>query len=113
MKAINEYSRSLINYYVGILDMEPDKFGKIDEDICQILIKHHVHQQPERKERLYTERNELGRGLNNIEFTSERMLSQFYNAIDSTSEICLRRKAILRTETENNTHLPERKIWTD
>ncbi|EQB60692.1 hypothetical protein NAPIS_ORF01735 [Vairimorpha apis BRL 01] len=56
IRAVNEYAISQINYFVGIVEMEPDQFKCIDDGIRSILIKYHVHQQPACKERLYLPR---------------------------------------------------------
>ena len=74
IRAVNEYAISQINYFIGIMEMEPDKFKSIDDGIRSILIKYHVHQQPACKEILYLLRNELGRGLNSVELKSERLI---------------------------------------
>lgn len=103
--AINQHALSVINYYIGILNVEPDIYREIDDKIRGILIKHHIHQQPACKERLYLSRKELGRGLVSIELKSERMLLELVNVMKSTQETCLRRKMIIKTENEYNTHL--------
>ncbi|EQB62346.1 hypothetical protein NAPIS_ORF00061 [Vairimorpha apis BRL 01] len=54
---------------------------------------------------LYLPRNELGRGLNSVELKSERMLFQLNNTLKSNQELFLRRKAILKIESNGNTHL--------
>jgi hypothetical protein len=105
IRAINEYAISQINYYVGIIEIEPDQFKEIDSAIRRILIKHHVHQQPSCKERLYLPRDELGRGLCNVEHKSERMLLQLIKTLDLNQDLILRRKAILKMENERNSHL--------
>jgi hypothetical protein len=105
IRAVNEFAISQINYYVGIVDIEPEQFRSIDCSIRRIFIRHHVHQQPACKERLYLPRDELGRGLNSVEFKSERMLLQLLKTLESNQETILRRKAILKTENQRNSHL--------
>lgn len=36
--AINEYAISLVNYYIGIIDLEPKVFAELDHDVRQVLI---------------------------------------------------------------------------
>ncbi|KAK6090309.1 hypothetical protein P3W45_000666 [Vairimorpha bombi] len=96
--AINQHTISLINYYIGILNIEPNKYEEFDERVRLILIKHPVHQQHACKERLYLPRKALGRGLVNIELKSERMLLKLFNIIENSKETCLRRRAIFYTE---------------
>ena len=103
--AINQHALSLINYYIGILNIEPNKYKEFDDIVRSILIKYHIHHQPACKERLYLPRKELGRGLTNTEFKSERMLLQLYNTLDKSKETCLRRRAILYIENKNNSHM--------
>ena len=52
-KATNEFTISVINYYVGVVNIEPEEFKSIDDKIRQILSKYKVHLQPACKERLY------------------------------------------------------------
>ena len=105
IKAINEYGINLINYYVGLLRLEPDDYQKLDHGIRQILIKYGIHKQPACLERLYLSRNELGRGLHNIEHRSEQMLLSLYNCLADNAPISTRRAAILKVERVANTHL--------
>ncbi|KAF9763114.1 hypothetical protein NGRA_1493 [Nosema granulosis] len=86
IRAINEYEISQINYYVGIVEMEPDQFKEINENIRRILTRHHVHQQPACKESLYLARNDLGRGLVSVEHRSERTLLQLHKALESNKK---------------------------
>ncbi|EQB60361.1 hypothetical protein NAPIS_ORF02078 [Vairimorpha apis BRL 01] len=57
MRAINEYAMSLLNYYIGLLDIEPEFFKKLDHEIRQILILHGIHLQPACKDYILTEKN--------------------------------------------------------
>jgi hypothetical protein len=56
-------------------------------------------------QRLYLPRNELGRGLSNVEHRSERMLLQLVKTLESNKELVLRRKAILKIEKDRKSHL--------
>ncbi|KAL6120577.1 hypothetical protein NUSPORA_02671 [Nucleospora cyclopteri] len=75
-RAINEHAISLVNYYIGVLKIEPDDFARLNEEIRLILTKNKIHFQPNCKERLYLPRTEMGRGLFSIEQTSKQMLLQ-------------------------------------
>ena len=81
-KAINEHAISIINYHIGVLKLDPKDFAEIDHEIRQALTKYEIHKQPACKERLYMSREELGRGLNNVEMRSEHMLVQLYSALN-------------------------------
>ncbi|XP_029654480.1 uncharacterized protein LOC115227916 [Octopus sinensis] len=95
-KAINEYSLSLYNYYIGLIDIEPHEFQAIDTEVRRILSNLHVHLKPANKERLYISRSNLGRGLNSIVHKSECMLYQFLTDLERKSAMCLRKAGILR-----------------
>nr|XP_013180905.1 unnamed protein product [Papilio xuthus] len=104
IRAINEYAISLINYYIGVLNLEPETFKKIDDEVRQILIHNGIHLQPACKERLYLPRVELGRGLVNIEHRSEMMLFKLLEDFTKTSLVIRRRAAILKVQGEERTH---------
>jgi len=95
-KAINEHVISLINYYVGVLKLEPDDYVLLDTAVRQILITEGIHLQPGCKERLYLPRTELGRGLQSIEHRSENMLYQLHQMLDKQKLIFTRRATILK-----------------
>ena len=105
MKAITEHAINLINYYIGLLRLEPQHFKDLDDDVRHILTKHGMHMQPGCLERLYLPRTELGRGLVNIEFRSEQMLLQLFGMLSESAAVSTRRAAILKVERVNNTHL--------
>lgn len=104
MRGINEYATSLLNYYIGLLDIEPEKFTKLDHDIRQILITHRIHLQPACKERLYLPINEMRRGLIAAEFKSELMLLKLKQQFEATERIYPRREAILKVQAEESSH---------
>ena len=62
IKSINEYALSVMNYYIGAVNIEPEEFKKIDENIRLILNKHKIHLQPACEERLYLSREKLWPG---------------------------------------------------
>ncbi|KAF9764877.1 hypothetical protein NGRA_0208, partial [Nosema granulosis] len=105
IRAINEHAISLLNYYVGVINLEPGDYQKLDQEIRQILVKHNIHKQPASKERLYLPRDQMGRGLHSCEFRSEQMLWQLYNTLMRSKCPTLRREAILKAEERNCTHL--------
>ena len=107
-KAINEFAISPINYFTGVVEIEPEEYKKIDDEIRQILNKHGVHKQPACKERLYLPRSELERGLEKVEYKSEQMILQLKQTFEQTKSRSLRREAILKAEREGQTHLSVR-----
>ena len=104
IQAINEYAISLINYYVGIIDLEPVAFIDLDQAVRQVLIKHHLHLQPASKDRLYLPRSELGRGLHSMEHRSECILAQLYLKMHMQRHSCTRRAAILKESLSAKSH---------
>ncbi|KAF9763051.1 hypothetical protein NGRA_1552 [Nosema granulosis] len=103
IKAINEYSLSLINYYIGVLDPEPEIYKKIYDEVRQTLVHNGIHLQPSCKERLYLQGNELSRGLVNVEHRSEMMLVKLLDDFMKTSLVHKRRAAILKSQKEDKT----------
>ena len=95
----------LINYYVGVLRLEPADFEAVDHDIRQTLMKYKMHLQPGCKERLYLPRTEMGRGLHSVEMKAEGMLLQLKETLEAHKIISTRRAAILKVEEESKTHL--------
>jgi len=104
-KGINEHAISVINYHIGVLKLEPCKYSSIDDEIRKVLMDYKVHLQPANKERLYLPREKLGRGLCNIEHKSEHMLLELNKSLERSSNVSLRRAAILKVEKDNSTHL--------
>ncbi|KAI4293483.1 hypothetical protein PAPHI01_2757, partial [Pancytospora philotis] len=105
MKAINEHGVNLINYYVGLLRLEPKDYVELDSGVRRILSGHGIHLQPACLERLYLPRTELGRGLHNIEMRSEQMLLQLSAYLAAKAPISTRCAAILKVEAECHSHL--------
>ncbi|XP_029655000.1 uncharacterized protein LOC115228578 [Octopus sinensis] len=91
-KALNEHALSLYNYYIGLIDIEPDDFEVIDREIRLQLNSYHIHLRPANCQRLYLPRTYLGRGLESISMKSERMLLEFYTDIKRKSVCCLSEK---------------------
>ena len=58
-RGINEFAISTINYYIGILNYEPEEFEQLDKQIRQILAKHNVIIKASNIQRLYISRDEL------------------------------------------------------
>ncbi|VDN04129.1 unnamed protein product [Thelazia callipaeda] len=83
IKVVNEHAISPINYYVGMLKLEPEDFKAIDHDIRQLLIKYKVHKQSACLERLDQPRDELGFGLRNVDtLCSCRYRTHLYTRAD-------------------------------
>ena len=53
VKGVNEHAINLVNYYVGLLKLEPENYRTLDNDIRQILNKYGIHMQPGCLEKLY------------------------------------------------------------
>ncbi|EQB60996.1 hypothetical protein NAPIS_ORF01427 [Vairimorpha apis BRL 01] len=104
MRGINEHAISLLNYYIGLIDVEPDEFAKMDHKIRQILIHHGIHLQPSCKERLYLNRQELGRGLACVEHKAEMMILNLKMKFEATKMIWKRREAILAVQHKAGTY---------
>ena len=68
-------------------------------------MKHKVHSQPACLERLYLQRNDLGRGLGNAEFKAEQMLLELRKTLEESKNISTRRAAILKVEKDEKSHL--------
>ena len=78
--AVNEHGTSLMNYYVGLLKLEPSSLLNIDHSVRQVLNKYGIHLQPACPQRLYLPREELCRGLKSVENRREMMLLQLYTS---------------------------------
>jgi hypothetical protein len=105
MKAINEHAISLLNYYTGLIEVEPAAYKALDGAIRSILGRHNLHSQPGCKERLYLPRQEIGRGLACCEHRSEQMLLQLKLALTEARMLDTRKDAILKEEEAASTHL--------
>ena len=104
-QAINEHAISLMNYYIGLVEFEPREYREMDRDVLRILREARIHLKPGNMERLYMPRQQMGRGLTNILFKSERMLLEMYNFLDHRKGFSMRRAAILAVERKRATHL--------
>lgn len=104
-KGINEFATSLLNYYIGILEIEPKDYEEIDKMIRKELIKHKAHFPPSNVQRLYLSRNKLGTGFKNVEFKGEVMLLQLNKNLAKTKYCSLRKDIIYKVEKENQSHL--------
>ncbi|KAI5169829.1 hypothetical protein PAEPH01_1033, partial [Pancytospora epiphaga] len=105
IKAINEHAINLINYYVGLLRLEPEDYAALDKGVRAILTYQGLHLQPACLERLYLPRDEMGRGLHNIEMRSEQMLLQFSTYLQANAPGSTRCAAIYRVEADCHSHL--------
>ena len=104
-KALNEHALSLLNYHIGVLQLEPGVFERLDREIRRILVANGVHKQPACTERLYLPRAEMGRGLCSAEHKSERMLLDLRASLAASRASSTRRAAILKVEEDGCTHL--------
>ncbi|KAG0435394.1 Retrovirus-related Pol polyprotein from type-1 retrotransposable element R2 [Dictyocoela muelleri] len=88
--AINEYALSLINYYVGIVNMNTDFLMNQDKMIRNILRESKFHYKTASKERLYLKRKYNGRGLDNLDFLHDKILYTLVSKLDEMSNISTR-----------------------
>ncbi|KAI5180580.1 hypothetical protein PAEPH01_2744, partial [Pancytospora epiphaga] len=105
IKAINKHALNLINYYVGLLRLEPEDYSALDKGVRAILTYQEIHLQPACLERLYLPRDEMGRGLHNIEMRNEQMLLQFSTYLQANAPGSTRCAAIYKVEAECHSHL--------
>lgn len=103
-KAINEYALSTLNYYIGILKIEPEEFKKIDDMIRNILNQFSIFIKPSNKQRLYLPRSKLGRGLGSAEYKNEIMNLNLHNYLNRNGRSD-RQDAIFKSESQNNSFL--------
>ncbi|KAL6120540.1 hypothetical protein NUSPORA_02711 [Nucleospora cyclopteri] len=103
-KAVNEHAISLVNYYIGILKLEPDDYARLDNEIRTILTKYKIHFQPSCKKRLYLPRTEMDRGLCSVEQRSEQMLLQLKTQFEKDRHRSIRRATILSVEKKKSSH---------
>ncbi|GBE59174.1 reverse transcriptase domain containing protein, putative [Babesia ovata] len=94
-RAINQYALSVINYYIGVLELDRFHFQAIDLKIRTLLAEHGAHKVPANKQRLYLTRKEGGRGLHNVEFRAESMLMRLWMTLEKDARYSERRAAIL------------------
>lgn len=81
MRSINEHAISFINYYVGLVDISPQDCQEIDKEIRKVLMINSIHKQSSNTERLYLPREELGRGIQNVEHRYESILLQLHDTL--------------------------------
>ncbi|XP_029655879.1 uncharacterized protein LOC115229710 [Octopus sinensis] len=103
--ALNEYAISLLNYYVGIVEFEPQEYDDMDCIIRRVLRENHVHVLAANKERLYLPRAQFGRGLCGVAHLSERILLKMHDHLVSGASVSDRMYAILQTEKARTSHL--------
>ncbi|KAG0435885.1 Retrovirus-related Pol polyprotein from type-1 retrotransposable element R2 [Dictyocoela muelleri] len=102
--AVNEYAISVINYFIGIIDLD-DKFCKdLDRKIRRIMIKYKFHFIDSSIERLYLPRWQNGRGVKSI-FNHVEAIS--YNFSNYVNENNTPRKKIIKIGLESS---PDSKI---
>ncbi|XP_029655289.1 uncharacterized protein LOC115228998 [Octopus sinensis] len=103
--ALNEYAISLLNYYVGIVEFEPQEYDDMDCMIRRVLRENHVYVLAANKERLYLPRAQFGRGLCGVAHLSERILLKMHDHLVSGASVSDRMYAILQTEKARASHL--------
>ncbi|TBU08033.1 reverse transcriptase [Hamiltosporidium tvaerminnensis] len=98
--AINQHAISLINYYIGVLRLEPADFSKLDDAVLAVLVKNMIHLRPGCKKRLYLPRTELGRGLHSVELRSEHMLLQLLDCLEKITKKSLEEAQLAKLYNE-------------
>ncbi|MDE5978285.1 MAG: reverse transcriptase family protein [Turicibacter sp.] len=106
--AINEFAISTINYYVGVVEFEPKELDQLDAKIRQILAKYGITRKSSNMERLYIDRRQLGRGLQNIKEKAELLLLNLHDHLDKEEQT----RAILICEQRLSTQLGMIKQFT-
>ncbi|KAL6120310.1 hypothetical protein NUSPORA_02974 [Nucleospora cyclopteri] len=104
-KAVNEHAISLVNYYIGIIQLEPNDYARLDNEIRTILTKYKIHFKPSCKKKLYLPRTEMVRGLCSVEHRSEQMLLQLRMQLEKDRHTSIRRATILSVGKKVWTHL--------
>lgn len=99
--AVNEFAISTLNYFIGLIAFEPQEFQQIDLEIRKIMNEEGIVRNSANMDRLYLKREELGRGLCNIEEKAEQMLLNLYNHIYQRFEV----KPIIENEKASGTFL--------
>ncbi|KAG0435853.1 hypothetical protein DMUE_4498 [Dictyocoela muelleri] len=97
--AINEYAISVINFFIGIVDLD-EKFCKdLDKKIRLIMIKYKFHFIDSSIERLYLPRWQNGRGVKSILNHVETISYNFSNYINENNTT---RKKIIKIGLESS-----------
>ncbi|KAG0435384.1 LINE-1 retrotransposable element ORF2 protein [Dictyocoela muelleri] len=109
--AFNEFALSLLNYFVGTINIPENMLNEWDTKIRKILIEKKIHLKTACKERLYLKRKNLGRGLNSLEFSYEKILLNTLTKIESKCNSCARNnliKCVYENFTINEKELKEK-----
>ncbi|KAG0435891.1 hypothetical protein DMUE_4487 [Dictyocoela muelleri] len=102
--ALNEYALSVLNYFVGLINMD-DKFCiELDNKIRKLMIVHKFHFSDSSNERLYLPRAFNGRGVKSVLDHVEMLGFNFSNYISENDTL---RKKIIINGLEST---PESKI---
>ncbi|KAG0435486.1 Retrovirus-related Pol polyprotein from type-2 retrotransposable element R2DM [Dictyocoela muelleri] len=92
--AFNEFSLSILNFFIGIINIPCNTLKEWDQKIRNILRENKIHHKTACKERLYMKRRYMGRGLNSLEFNYDKMIYNLLQKLDIKSNSCLRSKLI-------------------
>ncbi|KAG0435431.1 Retrovirus-related Pol polyprotein from type-2 retrotransposable element R2DM [Dictyocoela muelleri] len=92
--SINEFALSLLNYFVGIINIPENQLKDWDVQIRNALREHKIHHITANKERLYLKRKNMGRGINSLEFMHDKQLYNLLEKINTKSNYCHRNKLI-------------------
>ena len=92
--AINEYTGSLLNYYIGIIDFPIGYIEKLDKKVRIIFKKYAVIYKNSCTERIYLPRKEMGRGFTNFEDRKDILLYkiiQYFKSNETTRKKIINR----------------------
>ncbi|KAG0435685.1 hypothetical protein DMUE_4596 [Dictyocoela muelleri] len=102
--SINQYVISTLNYFIGLVNIEPVEFEKFDKIIYKILFDKGIVNKFACKERLYIPRKNNGRGLISLIHLSERILLKLNNELTLNIN-SIRRKFISEYIKNNVSHI--------
>ena len=104
-RAFNQWAGSMIHYYIGIIEFDNNTIENIDSEVRKILIKNKFHFKGAAPERLYLNRNSLGRGINKFEHKIERLQARLYSKYADKAKNNKKYQALLEFLNENNRNI--------
>ncbi|KAG0435865.1 Retrovirus-related Pol polyprotein from type-1 retrotransposable element R2 [Dictyocoela muelleri] len=92
--ALNEYALSVLNYFVGLINMNGKFCRELDNQIRKLMIQYNFHFADASIERLYLPRKINGRGIKSVSDHVETLGFNFSNYISEKNTI--RKKIIIK-----------------
>ncbi|KAK1939735.1 putative reverse transcriptase, partial [Babesia divergens] len=93
-RAINRYTLTVINYFIGVVPTEKDDMARIDRLVRKHLREAGVIKDNSNVSRLYLPRKEMGRGLHNLQHKAEAMMLRLWLTLSGDESRSPRRAAI-------------------